>query len=65
MKVVTLPHPNTFLVVEPLNYNNAYDFNKPHKHDYFEIILINKGGVPPLFIYTCFVFFQFHLFPYI
>lgn len=43
MNVVSLPHPNNFLVVEPLNYPNPYDFSIPHRHDYFEIILVREG----------------------
>lgn len=44
MNLVSLPHPNNFLVVEPLDYTNTYDFKIPHRHDYFEIILIKEGG---------------------
>ena len=44
MNLVALPHPNNFLIVEPLDYPNPYDFKTPHRHDYFEIILIKKGG---------------------
>lgn len=44
MNSVSLPHLNNFLVVEPLNYPNPYDFSVPHRHDYFEIILISEGG---------------------
>lgn len=44
MNVYTLPHPNKYLVVEPLDYPNPYDFRSTHRHDYFEIILIKKGG---------------------
>jgi AraC family transcriptional activator of pobA len=40
MNLVTLPHPNNFLIVEPLDYPNPYDFKTPHRHDYFEIVLI-------------------------
>jgi len=44
MNIVSLPHPNKLLVIESLDYPNAYDFHAPHRHDYFEIILINKGS---------------------
>lgn len=40
---VSLPHPNKLLVIEPLDYNNPYDFHSPHRHDYFEIILVKEG----------------------
>jgi len=40
---VTLPHPNKLLVIEPLDYPNPYDFHHPHRHDYFEIIMVNGG----------------------
>ncbi len=44
MHIVSLPHPNQFLIVEPLDYPNPYDFKMPHRHDYFEIILIRESG---------------------
>lgn len=44
MNLVTLPHPNNFLIVESLDYPNPYDYSVPHRHDYFEIILIKKSG---------------------
>ncbi len=40
---VTLPHPSKLLVIEPIDYPNPYDFQRPHRHDYFEIILIQSG----------------------
>ncbi len=40
---VSLPHPNKLLVIEPLNYPNPYDFHQPHRHDYFEVILVREG----------------------
>lgn len=43
MDQVSLPQPNELLVIEPLDYQNAYDFHRPHRHDYFEIILIRSG----------------------
>ena len=52
MNSVSLPHPNNFLVVESLNYPNPYDFNTPHRHDYFEIILIREGGGEQLIDFT-------------
>lgn len=44
MQIISLPHPNTLLKVEPLDYPNPYDFKEPHRHDYFEVILVKKGG---------------------
>lgn len=44
MNIITLPHPNQFLIVESLDYPNPYDYKTPHRHDYFEIILVEKGG---------------------
>lgn len=44
MNFVSLPHPNRYVVVEPLDYSNPYNYNLPHRHDYFEVILVNKGG---------------------
>lgn len=44
MNTIQLPHPNNFLIVESLDYPNPYDFKMPHRHDYFEIILIKKTG---------------------
>lgn len=41
---VTLPHPNKLLIIEPLDYANPYDFHHPHRHDYFEIILVKSGN---------------------
>lgn len=52
MNTVSLPHPNNFLVVESLNYPNPYDFSLPHRHDYFEIILIREGGGEQLIDFT-------------
>lgn len=40
---VSLPHPGKLLIIEPLDYSNPYDFHAPHRHDYFEIIFVNKG----------------------
>lgn len=44
MNLISLSPLNTFLKVESLDYPNPYDFKTPHRHDYFEIILIKKGG---------------------
>lgn len=30
--------------IEPISYNNGYDFNTIHKHNYFEILFFEKGG---------------------
>jgi AraC family transcriptional regulator, transcriptional activator of pobA len=44
MEIVSLPHPNKLLVIEPLDYPNTYDFGHPHRHDYFELILVKEGS---------------------
>lgn len=41
---VRLPQPEKLLVIEPLDYDNPYDFHRPHRHDYFELILIKNGS---------------------
>jgi AraC family transcriptional regulator, transcriptional activator of pobA len=41
--LVSLPHPNKLLIIEPIDYPNPYDYLRPHRHDYFEIILIQEG----------------------
>jgi AraC-like DNA-binding protein len=41
---VSLPHPNKLLIIEPLDYPNPYDFHHPHRHDYFEIIMVKSGS---------------------
>lgn len=41
---VSLPHPNKLLIIEPLDYPNPYDFHKPHRHDYFELIFVTAGN---------------------
>jgi AraC-like DNA-binding protein len=41
---VPLPHPNELLIIESLDYSNPYDYHQLHRHDYFEIILINEGN---------------------
>lgn len=40
---VPLPHPGKLLIIEPLDYPNPYDFHHPHRHEYFEIILVKSG----------------------
>jgi AraC family transcriptional activator of pobA len=40
---ISFPHPNKLLIIEPLDYPNAYDFHSAHRHDYFEIILVKQG----------------------
>jgi len=52
MDTVSLPHPNTLVIVESLDYTNPYDFKTPHRHDYFEIILIKEGGGEQLIDFT-------------
>jgi len=41
---VSLPQKEKPVIIEPLDYNNPYDFNKPHRHDYFEIVLVKSGS---------------------
>ncbi len=43
MNLISLPHLNKYLTVETLDYPNPYDYKVPHRHDYFEIILIKSG----------------------
>lgn len=40
---VHLPHPDKLLIIEPLDYDNPYDHHRPHRHEYFEIILVKSG----------------------
>lgn len=40
---VQLPKHTKPLVIEPLDYKNPYDYSKPHRHEYFEIILVKSG----------------------
>ncbi len=40
---VSLPHPNKLLIIEPLNYENPYDYHRAHRHDYFELIFVTAG----------------------
>ncbi|AXG73986.1 helix-turn-helix domain-containing protein [Flavobacterium arcticum] len=43
VNAVQLPQHDKPLVIEPLDYSNPYDYHKPHRHDYFEIILVKNG----------------------
>jgi AraC family transcriptional regulator, transcriptional activator of pobA len=43
-EAVSLPHPGKLLIIEPLDYPNPYDYHHPHRHDYFEIILVKSGN---------------------
>lgn len=52
MNLVSLSPLHTHLKVEPLDYPNPYDYKTPHRHDYFEIILIRKGGGEQLIDFT-------------
>lgn len=49
---VDLPEPNKLLTIEPLDYENPYDFKALHRHDYFEIILVNEGNGSQLIDFT-------------
>lgn len=40
---VSLPHPSKLLMIELLDYDNPYDFQNLHRHNYFEIIFILEG----------------------
>jgi len=40
---VSLPHPRKMLMIEALDYTNPYDFQRMHRHEYFEIILVREG----------------------
>jgi len=44
LHAVPLPHPNELLIIESLDYFNPYDYQQLHRHDYFEIILVNEGN---------------------
>lgn len=52
MNLVSLYPLQQFLKVESLDYPNPYDYKTPHRHDYFEIILIKKGGGEQLIDFT-------------
>jgi AraC family transcriptional activator of pobA len=54
IKPVSLPHPNKLLVIEQLDYDNPYDFHKPHRHDYFEIIMVSSGKGSQLIDFTAY-----------
>lgn len=43
LEPVSLPHPNRLLVMELLDYANPYNFQRPHRHDYFELIFVTEG----------------------
>ncbi|GGB84384.1 hypothetical protein GCM10007424_25520 [Flavobacterium suaedae] len=43
MNPVQLPQHNKPLLIEPLDYTNPYNYHKPHRHDYFEVILVKNG----------------------
>jgi AraC family transcriptional activator of pobA len=49
---VNLPGLDKVLMIEPLDYTNPYDFKKMHRHDYFEIILVNEGEGNQLIDFT-------------
>jgi AraC family transcriptional regulator, transcriptional activator of pobA len=52
-------------VINDLAYKNPYDYHKPHRHTYYEIFLIEKGGGSqiidfkdiPLVDYSCYIVF--------
>ncbi len=49
---VILPDPHKMLVVEPLDYNNPYDYKSLHRHNYFEIIFVKEGNGSQLIDFT-------------
>ena len=49
---VNLPGLDKVLMIEPLDYSNPYDYKKMHRHDYFEIILVNEGAGNQLIDFT-------------
>lgn len=49
---VHLPEQGKLLEVQPLDYPNPYDFKKLHRHNYFEIILVNNGTGSQLIDFT-------------
>lgn len=40
---VGLPDPGRLLMIQPLSYENPYNYKELHRHDYFEIIFIKNG----------------------
>ena len=49
---VELPEPNKMLIIEPLDYNNPYDYKSMHRHDYFEVIFVKEGSGSQLIDFT-------------
>lgn len=41
---VQLPEPGKLLAIQPLDYHNPYDYTRLHRHDYFEVILVEGGS---------------------
>lgn len=39
-----LPKKKCPVLIEDIGYRNPYDFTREHRHEYFEIILLEKGG---------------------
>lgn len=52
INIVHLPDPGKILDIQPLDYPNPYDYKKLHRHDYFEIILVQKGKGEQLIDFT-------------
>lgn len=61
-EIVALPHPGKLLLIEPLDYPNPYDFHAPHRHDYFEIILIKSGSGSQIIDFNRYNLEQYRLF---
>jgi len=49
---VELPDPGSVLIIEPLDYNNPYDYKSLHRHDYFELIFVKEGSGSQLIDFT-------------
>ena len=44
LPVHSLDNDSKKINILPLDHNNPYDFKREHRHTYFEIMLIKKGG---------------------
>jgi AraC family transcriptional activator of pobA len=44
LPVHSLDNDSSQINILPLDHNNPYDFKREHRHTYFEIMLIKKGG---------------------
>lgn len=46
--VHSLEHDSTMINILPLDHTNPYDFKREHRHTYFEVMLIERGGCSQL-----------------